>query len=107
MEEVAWEVRSSRHEPGGVSDKRLETGALKTLRRARVLSRTPDSCLSGSSCSVVERGAPRSTQVSRIRAAAAACNSRSRAEAAEGSNTRDRGSGEVVDGELDAISMPN
>ena len=41
----------------------------------------------------------------RIRAAAADWNSRSRAVAGEGGSVRDRGSGDVFGGELDAISM--
>ena len=53
------------------------------------------------------RCAPRSRQVSRIRAAAAEWKSRSRAVAAVRGSMRDRGSGDVVGGELDAILMSN
>ena len=47
----------------------------------------------------------RSRQVSRIRAAAVECNSRSRAVAAKGGSTHDRGGGNVVGCVLDAISI--
>ena len=63
--------------------------------------------MSGSSGSVVQRSASGSRQVSRIRAAAAEWNNRSRAAAAAGGSPHDRGSGDVVGCELDAISIPN
>ena len=99
MEEVAGEVMSSRQKSRGVSTKRWETGALKkNWRRARARSRTPDGCMSGSSCSIVQgvhREASQSTESERQR------------HNGTSNSTRDRGSGDVVGGELDAISMLN
>ena len=84
MEEVVGEVRSSRQ---------LLRKVREGPKRPRC-ARTLESCMSGSSYS---------RQVSGIRAAAA----RNRAAASEGRNTHDKGSGDVVDGVPDAISVSN